>query len=449
MNSLALFALAFFIPTAGLPEDLRDYFRAKKPHVRANLKRRIFGDAPPIDAVKLANAIAAVQLWDARDAGLQELDLHDGPRSHNTKRAVIHMPPNYDPLRPWPLVITLHGQGQSSASMMQMTRRILGSAANEHIIIAPQDLGPLGFTEPSDVVNQPRGLLNSVRREFHIDNDRVFLMGYSLGSHNSWMAGVMHADCFAGIMPLATPLQLIGNDMLYDVLSPNLRNLETLFVWGAQDNLGQDGQPHPMGGNAEFSRRQAKAMREACGKRFIGVELPNAGHGDVRPPADEVKRWLSCKRQAWPKRIHQRFRLPEQSRAAWIQAEELMGQPLTDAQSKVTLKPGEDPLVAQKRHLIAQLGLIEASVDGQTITITTKKVKGVVLLLSDALLDLDKPVTIMRNKRQVYSGMIRRNREIVLRESDVTWDFARIPEARVVIPASGNKVTVGYSENLK
>ena len=110
---------------------------------------------------------------------------------------------------------------------MQMTRTILGDAAQSHLIVAPQDIGPLGFTESDEVVDQPRRLLYSVRRQFHIDNDRVFLMGYSIGSHNTWMAAVMHADCFAGIMPLATPLQLIGSDMLYDVLTPNLRNLDT------------------------------------------------------------------------------------------------------------------------------------------------------------------------------------------------------------------------------
>jgi len=446
MIGLVVLAFTLLIPSAGLPEDLREYFLAKNLNERRILRDRILGTPPPIDATRLADAIAKVQLWDAQVTGIQDLDLQVARSSEKTKPAVVSVPPDYDPLRPWPLVITLHGQGQSAQSMMTMTRAMLGDAANEHIIVAPQDLGPLGFTKPNEIVDQPRRLLIAIRRRFHIDNDRVFLMGYSIGSHNTWMAAVMHADCFAGIMPLATPMQLIGNDMLYDVVSPNLSNLETLFVWGAQDNLGQDGQPHPLGGNAEFSRRQAKVMRDACGKRFLGVELPGAHHGNVRPPPDEVKRWLSHKRKAWPRRVHQRFRLPEQSRAAWIEAVELMGQPLANAPSTVKLRPGEDQQMAQKRHLVAQLGLIEASVDQQTISITTKKVKGVVLLLSDALIDLDKPVTIVRNKRKVFSGKIRRRPDVVLRESDETWDFARIPQVRMVIPASGNKVTFGYSD---
>lgn len=446
MVGLAVLTFTFLIPSAGLSDDLRDYFLARKLDERTILRKRILSDASPINLRKLADAIVNVQLWDAQVAGIQEIELQVGRSSKSAKRAVISVPLNYDPLRPWPLVITLHGQGQSAQSMMTMTRAMLGDAANEHIMVAPQDLGPLGFTEPNEIVDQPRRLLIAIRRRFHIDNDRVFLMGYSIGSHNTWMAAVMHADCFAGIMPLATPMQLIGNDMLYDVVSPNLSNLETLFVWGAQDNLGQDGQPHPLGGNAEFSRRQARVMRDACGKRFLGVELPGANHGNVRPPPDEVKRWLSHKRKAWPRRVHQRFRLPEQSRAAWIEAVELMGQPLANAPSTVKLKPGEDQQMAQKRHLVAQLGLIEASVEHQTITITTRKVKGAGLLLSDELIDLDKPVTIVRNKRRVFSGKIRRSPDVVLRESDETWDFARIPQVRVVIPASGNKVTFGYSD---
>ena len=438
---MIVFTLTFMIPTAGLPELLSQYYLATKMNERSNLKRSIIGDTPTRrSAEHIAEAIPLAQVWDASGPGIQELNLRIA-RGSKYSRAVVSVPEEYDHLRAWPLVITLHGQGQSAASMMQMTRAMLGSAADEHIIVAPQDLGPLGFTEPDEIVNQPRQLLYSIRRKFHIDNDRVFLMGYSIGSHNTWMAATMHADCFAGIMPLATPMQLIGNDALYDVLTPNLRNLDTLFVWGAQDNLGQDGRPHPMGGNAEFSRRQAKAMHDACGKRFVGVELPDAHHGNVRPPADEVKRLLSCKRERWPRQVHQSFRQPSQSRAAWVLAVKLMSKPLADAPSTVKLKPGEDQAVAQKRHLVAQLGVIDATVDQQTISLSTKNTKDVVLLLSDELIDLDKPITILRNKRQVFCGKIYRNHDVMLRESDETWDFTRVPHAQVVIPASGKKVT--------
>jgi len=435
-------------------ESLKTYYRTDSEAARRKLESEILADSDCTEET-LLNAIRKLQLWDAEASGIREMELRVGRRVDAVKNVTVSVPDQYDPAKSWPVVITLHGQGQSAGSMMQMTRAMLGSAADEHIIVAPQDLGPLGFTEPSEVVDQPRQLLISVRKKFHIDSDRVFLMGYSIGGHNTWMAGIMHADCFAGIMPLATPLQVIGNDMLYDVLTPNLRNLHTLFVWGAKDNLGQDGKPHPKGGNAAMARKLASAMRETCGDQFIGIELPDAHHGNVRPPPDEVKRWLSHKRVAWPLKILHRFRLPEQSDAGWVQAEGLKGKPLTDGIHTVKVKPGDDPQEAQKRRMSQEIGEILAIVDAPlkrnhpTVKIRTRRGKVHVLLFSDSLLNLDRGAVFFRNNTPVWNKKLTRDRTVMLRETFETWDFSRIPQIRMVLPPSGKKVTFGYPSKSK
>src|SRR5262249_34676171 len=153
---------------------------------------------------------------------------------------------------------------------------------------APQDLGPLGFQESNDVVDQPRLLLYALRRIYHIDSDRVILTGYSLGGHNTWMAGVMHADCFAALMPLATPLQMVGNDLIYGEVLPNMRNVSILFCWGEDDKYLPDGKPNPTGGNAEFSRKLDKVMKEMHLKNYEGVQLPGVDHSGVVPPTDKL-----------------------------------------------------------------------------------------------------------------------------------------------------------------
>ncbi len=438
---LAVVAITLAQP-ADYQEGLKQFYQEKNSAKRDMLMRGLIGDViKPGSEERKAAAIRQVNFWEPQPPGIQDLKLHIGRGERADKHVFVNIPADYEHSRAWPMVVTLHGQGQPAQSMMAMTRAILGTAADSHIIVAPQDLGPIGLTEPEKVVDQPRRLLRELRRSFHIDSDRVFLMGYSIGGHNTWMAGIMNADCFAGIMPLATPLQVIGNDMLYDVFTPNLGNLNTLFVWGAKDNLGQDGHPHPQGGNAAMSRVLADVMRKSCADRFTGVELPNAAHGNVTPPSDKVAAWLKQKRKTWPTSVTQRFRLPGQSRAAWIRAVELMGKPLADAASTVKLKPGENTATAQKRHLVAQLGLIEASVDKQTILITTRKVKDVELLLSDELIDLDKPIKVIRNKREVFDGRVYRSVGTMLQETAETLDFARIPQTRLVIPASGRKVT--------
>jgi len=448
--ALAIWAAAH----ADWQDDLQNYYLTENPAARQKLESRILAD-PACTAETLADAIKVLRLWEEQAPGVHDMELRVGRSADATKEVVVSIPADYDPAKTWPLIITLHGQGQSAASMMQMTRAMLGTTVNDHIIVAPQGLGPLGFTEPGDVVDQPRQLLISTRKKFRIDSDRVFLMGYSIGGHNTWMAAIMHADCLAGIMPLATPLQVIGNDLLYEVLAPNLRNLDTLFVWGAQDNLGQDGKPHPLGGNAAMARKLAEAMREACGKRFVGIELPDAHHGNVRPPADEVRRWLACRRETWPRRVHHQFRLAEQSDAGWIKAESLIGKPLADGMSTVRVKPGEDPQESQKKKMTMQLGLVGGLIDTPTsrnhpaINIRTFKARGVTILLSESMLDLKRGALVRRNQTVVHNGGFTPDRRVMLRETAATWDFARIPQVRMVIPNSGKKVTFGYSDRAK
>jgi hypothetical protein len=69
----------------------------------------------------------------------------------------------------------------------------------------------------------------------------------------------------------------------------------------------------------------------------------------------------------------------------------------------------------------------------------------VTLLLSDELLDLDRPVMIIRNGKKRFEGRVRRDLRVMLREAAGDWDFARLPTARAVIPVGG-MVRFGYPE---
>ena len=437
---IALFALA-------VPPDvdalLKEHYLSRTPTARAAAARKIL-ETPGLTAKTLATAIGKVQLWEASPTGDQEMDLHLFPGDAGRRHVLVRVPEDYDPTKAWPLIITLHGSGANAPGQMAVTRQMLGRRAEQFILAAPQDLGPLNFTDEDAVVGQPRRLLVELRHRYHIDPDRVYFTGYSLGGHNTWMAGVMHADCFAGLMPLATPMQVIGQGMIDDDLLANLNNVPILFCWGARDNLGPDGKAHPQGGNAAMNKQIAGIMRRLKIKGFDGVERPETGHLGVAPPANKLSKWLDRKRPRWPKRVHQTFRLPEQSRAYWVEAEGLQGEPLSLTLKIPGAKPGEDPREAQRKFLLGRLGCIEASVEGQTITLQTRRSTYVALLLSDDLIDLDQPVTIVRNKKTVYTGPVPRDLSVMLRESAESWDFARLPSARVIVPVGG-KVRFGYT----
>lgn len=439
-----------------LSANLRDYLLAERASERRVLEKKILA-TDGLTADKLAREIRGLALWDAQPPGDARVTLRLRKGASSEKWVWLHTPADYDPAQRWPLILAFHGAGGNPKGMLDYTLRLLGDEREAFIVAAPNWIGAvepvgdarpprmraLGFTNPPHSVGQPRALIRVLRRRFHIDNDRVYVVGYSMGASNAWMAAIMHADCFAGVVPLSHVLQIIGGTILYPELLPNCRNTRILFCWGGKDVLDAKGAVSKTGGIAGRSREMVKIIRKLGLKRIKHFELPDAGHRDVIPPADALRKLLHRRRRHYPKHVRQTFRLAEQSRAYWVSALQLQGEPLPGGNLQITVRPGEDPEAAKRRELIESLGLIEARCKGQRIQLRSRRATRVVLLLSDELLDLDKPVKIVRGKKKVFSGKIRRDLRVMLRQAAHGWDFDRLPSARVVIPVAG-KIKFGY-----
>lgn len=432
-------ALIAPIEPPSLNDLVRDYLLSNGANTQLESTIIQHPDASPRNIIR---AIRSAQLWQPQQPGI-----HDHARqlgsAQTTYRIHISVPDNYSVEKRWPLIIALHGSGGQPEHIMHYTRSLLGERANDYIIAAPDSFGSMHLRGDADEVGRPRDLVVALRRQFRLDDRRIYLMGYSLGGHNTWLGGILHADLFAGIMPLATPLQIVGNDILFDDLLPNLRNTYTLFCWGENDNVDSSGKRRSDGGNAAWNRHMTKVMRDVGVTGFKSIELSGVGHANVKPPAEAVNQWLQQKRQRYPREVHHVFRLPEHSSAYWIRATELQGKPLPDGELKIRYTKDDDPRKKQRAYLTQRLGLIEASVEGQTIKLRSRKTQTIELLLHDKLIDLDRPIRITRGSRQLFEGKIPRDLRILLREAANDWDFDRLFSARVVIPR-GARIQTGY-----
>ncbi len=450
MNTL-LIGILCSLPLLGgddtLDKLLVKHFRAKSTEQRERIQRDIL-NVKGLTPKKLVKGIRSAKLWKDFPAGEQRIDLRLRKGKSSTKEVWVSLPDGYSTKKKWPLIITLHGQNGQAKDILDYTLRLLGERSNEFIVAAPQDLGPVGFSQPTHTVAQPRHLLYALRRTFRMDNDHVYLMGYSLGGRTTWLGALMHADCFAGAMSLTTALQIVGDDLIYDVVLPNLKYIPILFCWGENDNLDSDGNLSLSGGNVAQNRTLTKAFKAIPLKRFKAIEIKDMGHDNVVPPQKPFSKLLNSKRQHFPKRVRQVFRLPDQSDAYWVAADRLIGSPLSSGVIQVAYEPGEDPREATRKHLISKLGLIDARCKGQTISLTTRRCGNVILLLNDALIDLNKDVTIRRNDRTRFQGKIERDLKVMLTEAARTWDFDRLYTARVVIPVGG-KAKLGYPSKNK
>lgn len=116
---------------------------------------------------------------------------------------VIQLPPEYHPLRSYPVIVVLDG-GRGTGAAMEPWR----TEATRHgfILIAPEYLSG---TEAPDYRYSPdehaavQLALRDARKRFAIDSDRVFLAGMVMGGNATWDIGLAHPDLFAGLAPIS------------------------------------------------------------------------------------------------------------------------------------------------------------------------------------------------------------------------------------------------------
>ena len=181
--------------------------------------RRELEDEESFDAPTVA-AIAAAMLPPI-DTAATASGLHDitvpvpaGPeRPARSIRCLVQLPPEYDALRRYPAVVTLHAawttplnQIEWWAGMPDEQGQRTGQAARHGaIVIAPawaedeQTTYQYSATEHAAVL----AALREASRRFAIDADRVFLSGHSMGGDAAWDIALAHPDLWAGLVAVS------------------------------------------------------------------------------------------------------------------------------------------------------------------------------------------------------------------------------------------------------
>jgi predicted esterase len=122
---------------------------------------------------------------------------------------------------------------------------------------APKNLGELS---EKDVMN----VLGIVRKEFNVDEKRVYLIGHSMGGAGTWHLGAKYADTWAGLAPIAPAAfgQPTGLD--------KIKHIPVFVVQGDNDNLVP----------AAGTRRWVDRLKE-LGVTHEYLEIAGGDHGNV------------------------------------------------------------------------------------------------------------------------------------------------------------------------
>lgn len=296
------------------------------------------------------------------------------------------------------LWISMHGGGNAPASVndKQWQNQIKLYQPPEGIYVAPRaPTNTWNLWHEAHIDPLFNRLIEDMIAVRVVNPDKVYLMGYSAGGDGVWQLAPRLADRFAAASMMA------GHPGDMSLLP--LRNLPFAAYCG---------------GNDEAYNRN-KLVKE-YGEKLDQLQKDDpTGYTHVVKVFEGLPHWMNLKdaeavpwmakftRQPWPKKIiwvqddvsHDRF--------YWLQVP-------TDA-AKAGAK-------------------ITAIVEGQSITLGGDVPSKTTLWLSDALVDLDQPVSVKVNGKLVKEGTIARESEAIKASLADRPDAAACGTARIVIP---------------
>lgn len=154
-------------------------------------------------------------------------------RGQVRKYAVL-VPRGYTPATPTPTIVFLNGSGECGTDGSKQAVVGLGSAALlaperwPFIIIFPQKPSSADlWVDHDDLV---MATLDATRREFAVDDTRLYLTGLSQGGRGTWEIAARHPRLFAAIVPVCG----FGDP---EPLGPALKDMPVWAFHGEKDNV--------------------------------------------------------------------------------------------------------------------------------------------------------------------------------------------------------------------
>ena len=305
-----------------------------------------------------------------------------------------YLPADYDPAKKWPLVVNLHGYNPQNPPYVRWWSVDVrhNRMADLHNVIEIEPLGRYNTSYLGIGDRDVRRCVEMAKQRFNVDEDRVYLMGYSMGGGGTWHVGTRHTDVFAALAPiyggwdyhiwideknwpkLADRGRLRFERESSFVCAENLLTTPVFVNHGDADVLV----------NVDFSRYIVR-MLQRWGYPVGYWEHPGEGHGALGCE-DAIAEWfLAHPRQNHPRQV--RLRAPDlaSARAHWVQ---------------VTAR--QDPL-----------NLIRADVEilgPNFIRLDTDNAVEAALVPGGPLIDPAKPVRVIWNGTDVRQVMMRDGR---------------------------------------
>lgn len=291
----------------------------------------------------------------------------------------VQLPPEYDPYRRYPAIVTLDGAGTTAeqqvdwwAGAVEARGNRLGQATRRGYIVVAVDWAKEEQKAYEFSAREHAAVLGSLRdacRRFAIDTDRVFLSGHSMGGDAVWDMALAHPDLWAGVIPIVATA-----DKFCALYWENAAEVPFYFLGGEMDG--------------DKTLKNARDLDRYMLHRYdVSVtEYLGRGHEHFFDDIQRIFDWMSRReRNFFPKKFNVATMRPWDNFFWWLELREF---------------PAKGIVVNWPPAPGARAVKVEASINANNIYITTGADK-VTVWLSPQLVDFEKPTRVTLNSQRI------------------------------------------------
>jgi hypothetical protein len=233
-----------------------------------------------------------------------------------------------------------------------------------------------------------------------VDPDRVYLMGYSAGGDGVYQLAPRMADRFGAASMMA------GHPN--ETVPLGLRNLPFSLHVGERDGA------YSRNKIGQKWKDQLAALHKADpgGYEHWAKIYPGKGHWLNREDAAAVPWMAKRRRKLLPEKIVWKQDDVTHNRFYWLAVDD------------------------KNRHARSE---VIATLDGQTIDVSSKQVERLTVRLNDAMLDLDRPITVTSGGKTLFSGKVKRTASVLAKTLAERGDPKGIFHAEVTVDLPSEK----------
>lgn len=312
----------------------------------------------------------------------------------STQFCRAYLPASYDPSKKWPLVLNLHGYNGENPVYVRwwsVDTRHNGLAERHNIIfVEPHGRGNTSYNGIGD-----RDVLRCIqlaKARFHVDDDRVYLTGQSMGGGGTWHVATRHPELFAAIAPVFGGWDyhvVFPEDRLAKLTPPERYSFERQSSFAQADSLlnmpvfVNHGDADPAV-NVDHSR-YAVRMLQRWGYNVRYREHPGKGHGGLGNDDEMIDWLLQYKRDLNPRQVRVRSADLKSASAYWVKL---------------------DQRADQRAFMVADVEVVGPN----AIRLDTDNVLAVTLSPASPLVDPAKPLRVSWNGAPAQSAPLKDGR---------------------------------------